>query len=102
MSDLGPRDTSYRHIRRSEALTILCLFILLPFPFVLKFSVCKNLSDCIWSVFIIIKYGVDASNFHIDLIVYCVVMHESPDIFSDIINVYLVLLLSVYNPPFYD
>ena len=60
-------------------------------------TVCKDFSDSIWSLFLIIKFAVDACHFHINLIAYSVVMRDSLGVLSDIINVYLALLLSGCN-----
>ena len=57
----------------------------------------KDFSDSIRSLFIIIKFTVDASHFHINSIAYIVVMRDSLGVFYYIINVHLGLLRSGYN-----
>ena len=65
-------------------------------------TVCKDFSDSIRSLFPIIKFAVDASNLHINLIANSVVMRDSLGVFSDIMNVYLELLCSGYNSSLND
>ena len=68
----------------------------------LNCTVFKDFSDSIRSLFIIIKFAVDASHLQINLIANFVVMCDMPGIFSDIINVYLALLYRGYNYKVYD
>ena len=98
---MGRRDTGYIHIHQSEALTVLWLFIFYLSLLDSKCTVCKYFSDSIQSLFLITKFEVDSSHFHINLIAYCVVMRDSPGVLSDIINVLLAFLHSGYNLPVY-
>ena len=60
----------------------------------LNCTLCKDISDSIQSLFFTIKFAVDASHFHIKIIAYFAAMHDLSGVFSDIINVKLVLLHS--------
>ena len=62
-------------------------------------TVCKDFSDSIRSLFPIIKFAVDASHFHINLIAYSVVIRDLLGVSYAIINVYLALLNIGYNLP---
>ena len=68
----------------------------------LNCTICKDLCYSIRSLFNIIQFAVVASHFRINLIANCVVMHDLPSVFSNIINFYLVLLFCSYNLPVYD
>ena len=68
----------------------------------LNCTICKDFSDSIQFLFLIIKFVVDDYHFHINSIAYSVVMRDFPGIFSDIINVYLALLFSGCNSPVKD
>ena len=63
----------------------------------LNHTVCKDFSDFVRSLFLIIKFPVYASHFHINLIDYSVVIRDLLGVFSVIINVYLALLCRGYN-----
>ena len=60
-------------------------------------TIFKDFSDSVRSLFLIIKFAVDACHFHINYIAYSVVMRDSLGVFSDIINFYLTLLHSSCN-----
>ena len=62
-------------------------------------SLCKDFSDYISSLFLIVKFAVDASYSHINLIIISAVMRDLLGVFYDIINVYLALLRNGYNLP---
>ena len=102
LSDMGPRDTGCRPIHQSEALTLLCLLVRLLVTLESNYTVCKDLSDYLRSLFLIIKFAVGSSHFHIKLIAYCVVMRDLPRVFSEIINAYLLVLINGYNLTVYD
>ena len=57
-------------------------------------TICKDFSDYVWSMLLIIKFLVYDCHLHIKSIAYSVVMHDLLGVFSDIINVYLALLRS--------
>ena len=87
MLDLGPKNTGYIPIYRSETLTVSYLFVRLLVLLDSNCTILKDFSDSIRSLFLIIKFAVDACHFHINLIAYSVVMHDSLGVLSDIINV---------------
>ena len=99
---MGPRETGCSPIRRSEILTLLCFMLVCLSLLDSNCTICKNFSDSIRSLFLIIKFAVDASCFHINPIAYCVVIRDLPSILLDVINVYLLLIFSGYKSPFYD